>query len=82
MYALDLKEKGGGIAAKLGRAIAGGIVGKPEEWTNKTILDVLRRVRRDTGAIITYVEGQPEFVGEPWNDERAIMPSANEKPVP
>lgn len=80
VYALDTKEKGGGIAAKLGRAIAGGVVGKPEEWTNKTIVDVLRRIRRDTGAVVTYVEGQPELVGEPWNDDRQIMPSDKEKP--
>ncbi|MCW2406948.1 hypothetical protein M2336_003632 [Sphingobium sp. B1D7B] len=81
VYAVDIKEQGGGLSARLGRALGQAVVGKPDDWTNKTILDVVRRVRTDTGATVTYVEGQPEFVGTPWEDGPRITPGEGDKTV-
>jgi hypothetical protein len=79
VYAVDTEEKGGGIAAKLGRAIAGAVVKDPRDWTNKTIVGTVRSVSRATGATVTYVEGQPAFEGAPWNDENTLLPQDSEK---
>ena len=66
VYGIDVKEQGGGISARLGRALAEQVVGKPDGWTEKTILDVVREIRAKTGATVSYVEGQPEIAGTPW----------------
>lgn len=79
IYGLDSKERGGGLSQRLGRAIAGAVVGDPGEWTNKTIIDVLRTVRRQTNAEINYVEGQPGFEGRPWEEARQVMPNEEER---
>lgn len=79
VYAIDTEDKGGGLSRRLGRLIAGAVVGDPGDWTNKTIMDLLRTVDRQTNAEIDYVEGQPAFTGEPWEEEYQIMPSDAEK---
>lgn len=79
VYAVDIKERGGGLSQRLGRMLGQAIVGNSDGWTNKTILDAVRSVRRTTGANVSYVEGQPEFVGTPWEDGMAIAPSAADK---
>jgi hypothetical protein len=79
VYAIDIQEKGGGLSARLGRALGNAIVGDSGNWTNKTILDVVRSVRKTTGAQIQYVEGQPEFTGEPWMDPPTLAPSDADK---
>ncbi|MGL3823654.1 hypothetical protein [Sphingopyxis sp. R3-92] len=79
VYAIDIKEKGGGLDARLGRALGQAIVGNSDNWTNKTILDVVRYVRSTAGATVTYVEGQPEFTGTPWEDGIQLAPSAADK---
>ena len=79
IYAVETQEKGGGVAAKLGRAIAGAVVKNPREWTNKTIVGTVRSVSKATGATVTYVEGQPAFEGTPWADENTLLPQESEK---
>ena len=79
VYAIDAHERGGGISAMVGRAVGEAIVGKPEGWTNKTILDVVRSVRRVAGVEVSYVEGQPEFTGTPWEDGVTLTPSRADK---
>ena len=79
VYAIDTVEKGGGIAAKLGRALAGAVVKNPREWTNKTILDTVQSVSRQTGAEVHYIEGQPAFEGTPWLDDPTLLPSESEQ---
>lgn len=79
IYALDTEDRGGGISRKLGRLIAGAVVGDPGDWTNKTIIDLLRTVDRQTNAEINYVEGQPGFEGRPWEEAQQVMPSEEEK---
>ena len=79
IYAVDTQEKGGGLAAKLGRAIAGAVVKDPRDWTNKTIVGTVRSVAKKTGATVTYVEGQPAFTDTPWQDENTLLPQESEE---
>lgn len=79
VHAIDVKERGGGLSERIGRAIGGAIVGNSDDWTNKTIIDALRSVNRTLTAEIAYVEGQPEFTGTPWLDPAQLAPSAADK---
>ncbi len=79
VHAIDIKEKGGGLSARIGRAIGTAIVGDSDGWTNKTIIDTLRSVQRRFSPTISYVEGQPEFSGTPWLDPVQLAPSENDK---
>lgn len=79
IYGLDTKDRGGGLSQRLGRAIAGAVVGDPGNWTNKTIIDLLRTVGRQTNAEINYVEGQPGFEGRPWDEDYQVMPNEQER---
>ena len=79
VHAIDIKEKGGGLSAKIGRAIGTAIVGDSSGWTNKTIIDTLRNVQRQLSPAISYVEGQPAFTGTPWLDPVQLAPSTTDK---
>ena len=70
-YNLDLYatfEKVEGGVWQLSRSMASAMVGTPEEWTEKTFLDIVRNVHDVTKAEITYVEGYPKVTGTPWLD--------------
>lgn len=65
-YASFTKTEGG--IFQISRSAAHALVGTPEEWTEKTFLDIVRSIRAKTGAEITLLEAQPEIVGTPWHD--------------
>ncbi|MDA8171749.1 MAG: hypothetical protein M0Z48_07995 [Nitrospiraceae bacterium] len=67
-YAVFSKEEGG--LMQLGRSLANAMVGTPEEWTEKTLLDVVRNISRETHADISFVEGYPKISGTPWLDSQ------------
>lgn len=67
-YAAFQKKEGGGLDMALARSMAGAMVGSPEEWTEKTFLDVVRSVRLAANAEVKYIEGEPEMSGTPWLD--------------
>jgi hypothetical protein len=75
-YHLDLygvfSKKEGGIM-QLSRSMASAMVGTPEEWTEKTFLDIVRNIRTVTGAEIALLEGQPKLEGTPWLDAEAAV---------
>lgn len=48
---------------------AGAMIGSSDEWVNKTIMDTVRAVHRETGAKVSYLEGQPEISNLPWVDK-------------
>lgn len=58
-YAVFQKTEGG--LTQLSRDLAHSLVGTPEEWVNKTILDMTRQIEVDTHATVVHVEGQPEL---------------------
>lgn len=67
LYAVFMKQEGG--FAQVSRALAGALAGSPEEWTEKTFLDVVRNIRKVTGAEVQFLEGVPKLQGTPWLDE-------------
>lgn len=67
-YATFQKKTGG--VMQISREMASAIAGTPEEWTEKTFLDIVRQVREETGAKITYLEGYPKLQGTPWVDTK------------
>ena len=73
MYATFTKVEGG--LSEVSRQMAYAAVGTPEEWTEKTFNDVLRLIREQTGAEITYLEGFPEPGPLPWHDQ-GVRPEA------
>ena len=66
MYAVFVKKEGG--LFQVSRDLAGAMVGTPEEWTEKTFLDVARNVHARIDAKVALLEAQPEISGTPWVD--------------
>lgn len=66
MYAVFTKQEGG--LMQISRDMANAMVGTPEEWTEKTFLDIVRSIRVQTGAEVALLEAQPELSGTPWLD--------------
>lgn len=71
VYAVFTKKEGG--IMQLSRSMANAALGTPEEWTEKTFLDIVRSVREKTGAEVAYLEGEPELSGTPWLDQGASI---------
>ena len=69
MYAVFTKQSGG--INQLARSAAQAMVGTPEEWTNKTIMDTVRSVQTAAGQPVTHVEGQPQIDQLPKLDKLA-----------
>lgn len=65
-YGLEVQSRGGGLSQIVGRAISNKIVGTPDAWVSKTLLDMVRSIRERTAAKVTYVDGSLDFQGEPW----------------
>ncbi|MHB1013921.1 MAG: lipoprotein [Desulfurivibrionaceae bacterium] len=66
LYAVFTEQEGG--LKQISRDMAYAMVGTPEEWTEKTFLDIVRSIRAKTGAEVTLIEAQPELAGTPWLD--------------
>ena len=66
MYAHLNKEEGG--LMQISRSMASAMVGTPEEWVEKTFLDVVRTINEESSTEIDYLEGYPKMIGTPWLD--------------
>lgn len=62
-YAVFNKTEGG--LYQISRDVASSLVGTPEQWVNKTILDTVASIERATGARMIRLEGQPELTAMP-----------------
>jgi len=62
-YAVFQKTEGG--LTQVSRDIAHSLVGTPEQWVNKTILDMTRQIEVNTQATVVHLEGQPELGSTP-----------------
>lgn len=62
-YAVFQKVEGG--IHQVSRDIAFKMVGTPEQWVTKTILDMVRSIETGANAKVTRLEGQPELGDEP-----------------
>ncbi len=67
LYATFTKKEGG--LMELSRQAANAMVGTPEEWTEKTFIDIVREIKNDTGAEVNFLEGYPKLEGTPWLDD-------------
>ena len=66
MYAVFTKKEGGLI--QISRDMANAMVGTPEQWTEKTLLDVVRNINVKVDTKIALLEAQPDIEGTPWLD--------------
>ncbi len=62
-YAVFQKTEGG--IYQISRDLANSIVGTPEQWVNKTILDTVNSIEKATSTKVVHVEGQPELTELP-----------------
>ena len=62
-YAVFKKTEGG--IYQISRDVANSLVGTPEQWVNKTILDTVHAIEKATGAKVVRLEGQPELTDLP-----------------
>jgi hypothetical protein len=62
-YAVFSKTEGG--LYQVSRNIANSLVGTPEQWVTKTILDTVHAIENATGAKVVHLEGQPELTEMP-----------------
>lgn len=58
-YAVFNKTEGG--LDQISRDVASSLVGTPEQWVNKTILDTVQSIEKMTGVKAVRIEGQPEL---------------------
>lgn len=77
-YELDMyvvfKKVSGGLSG-LARDATAGVIGTPEQWVNKTIVDTVRSIEIATASKMTYVEGQPALGDLPQVDQFDAPPS-------
>ena len=66
-------QKTEGSLTQISRDIAHSLVGKPEEWVNKTILDMTRQIEANAQATVVHLEGQPELGNTPssWLNQKS-----------
>lgn len=81
MYAVFTKQEGGWL--QWPRRMTGAIMGTPEKWTEKAMLDVVQTIRDTTGAEVALVEANPQVAGTPWvTAPAAAAPAAAPAPAP
>ena len=64
MYAGFTKKEGGWL--EWPRRATGMVLGTPEKFAEKTMLDVVRTIRESTRAQVALVEAKPDVSGAPW----------------
>jgi hypothetical protein len=64
MYAAVTRKEGGWLAWP--RHATGVVLGTPDKFVEKTMLDLVRTIRETTGAQVALVEAKPEVAGAPW----------------
>lgn len=64
MYAGFTKKEGGWLHWP--RRATGMVLGTPEKFVEKTMLDVVRTIRETTKAQVALVEAKPDVAGAPW----------------
>lgn len=62
-YAVFQKTEGG--LTQISRDITSSMVGTPEQWVNKTILDTVKSIETATGVKVVHLEGQPSLSALP-----------------
>jgi hypothetical protein len=73
-YQLDVYgvfQKNSGGLNGITQSLASDLVGTPEQWVNKTIMDTVRSISAATHSRVVQLEGQPKIGGDqlPWVDK-------------
>jgi hypothetical protein len=80
MYAVFTKQEGGWL--QWPRRMTGAIMGTPEKWTEKAMLDVVQSIRDSTGAEVALVEAKPQVAGTPWLGTSVASAAPTPAPAP
>lgn len=64
LYAAFTKKEGGWL--EWPRRATGMVLGTPEKFAEKTMLDLVRTIRETTKAQVALVEAKPDVAGAPW----------------
>ena len=75
MYAAFSKKEGGWLAWP--RRASGKLFGTPENYAEKTMLDIVRTIREATKAQVALVEAKPDVAGAPWLEPVGTAPGAS-----
>ena len=80
MYAAFSKKEGGWL--EWPRRATGMVLGTPEKYVERTMLDIVRTIRQTTNAQVALVEAKPDVSGTPWLDSAGSAPAtgATSKP--
>ena len=70
IYAVFQKVSGGAFG--VAREAASAIVGSPEQWVNKTIVDTVRSIESAAATKVIHIEGQPEIGELPMVDKLTL----------
>jgi hypothetical protein len=75
LYAGFTKQEGGWLDWP--RRATGMVLGTPEKFAEKTMLDVVRTIRETTKAQVALVEAKPDVVGAPWLEPSGAAPQTS-----
>ena len=80
MYAAFSKKEGGWL--EWPRRATGMVMGTPEKYVEKTMLDIVRTIRQTTNAQVALVEAKPDVAGAPWLDPAGTAPRTGDTSKP
>lgn len=80
MYAAFSKKEGGWL--EWPRRATGMVLGTPEKYVERTMLDIVRTIRQTTNAQVALVEAKPDVAGAPWLESAGTAPSSSTSAKP
>ena len=79
-YAAFVKKEGGWL--EWPRRAYGYVLGTPDKYVEKTMLDIVRTIRETTNAQVALVEAKPEVAGTPWLEPAGVAPRTSQTSKP
>jgi len=80
LYAAFTKKEGGWLDWP--RRATGYVLGTPDKYAEKTMLDIVRTIREATNAQVALVEARPEVAGAPWLEPSGVAPRTSQTSKP
>ncbi len=80
MYAAFVKKEGGWM--EWPRRAANYVLGTPDKYAERTMLDIVRTIRETTNAQVALVEARPEVAGAPWLEPVGVAPRGSQTSKP
>ncbi len=80
MYAAFTRKEGGWLAWP--RRAYGYVLGTPDKYAEKTMLDIVRTIRETTNGQVALVEAKPEVAGTPWLEPAGVAPRTSQTSKP